>query len=207
MTLSDLVTGKVDILVISETKIDASFPSPQFLIPGFTEPCRRDRSGFTEPSRWDRSEFTEPYRRDRSGFTEPYRRAISGLTEPYRRDRSEFTEPYRRDRSEFTEPYRRDRSEFTEPYRQDRSEFGGGLILCVNDHIPSKLVFKSAADNESLFVEINLYKKKYLIGATYIPCKTSISKHLITLGKDMDTIIPNYDNIILMGDFNRPFYG
>ena len=32
--LSDLVTGKVDILLISETKIDASFPSPQFLIPG-----------------------------------------------------------------------------------------------------------------------------------------------------------------------------
>ena len=91
---------------------------------------------------------------------------------------------------------------FTEPYRRDRSEFGGGLLLYVNDHIPFKLVFKSAADDESLFVEINLYKKKYLIGATYNPCKTSISKHLITLGKDMDTIIPNYDNIILMGDFN-----
>ena len=65
-----------------------------------------------------------------------------------------------------------------------------------------KPVFKSDADNESLFVEINLYKKKYLIGSTYNPCKNSISKHLNSLGKDMDTIIPNYDNIILMGDFN-----
>ena len=118
--LSDLVTGKVDTLLISETKIDASFPSLQFLIPGFTEPYRRDRS-----------EFTEPYRRGRSEFTEPYRR-----------DRSEFTEPYRRDRSEFTEPYRRDRSEFGEPYKRDRSEFGGGLLLYVNDRILSKTRFQ-----------------------------------------------------------------
>ena len=47
-----------------------------------------------------------------------------------------------------------------------------------------------------------MYKKKYLIGSTYYPCKTSIRKHLNSLGKDIDTIIPNYDNIILMGDFN-----
>ena len=78
----------------------------------------------------------------------------------------------------------------------------GEVYYYVNDSIPSKLVFKSAADNESLFVEINLYKKKDLIGSTYNPCKTSISKHLNSLGKDMDTIIPNYDNVILMGDFN-----
>ena len=51
-------------------------------------------------------------------------------------------------------------------------------------------------------MEINLYKKKYLIGSTYNPCKTSISKHLNSLGKGMDTTISNYDNIILMEDFN-----
>ena len=77
-----------------------------------------------------------------------------------------------------------------------------GLLLYVNDSIPSKLVFKSAADDESLFVEIYLYKKKYLIGATYNPCKTSISKHLNSLGMMISISLPNSDNVILMGDFN-----
>ena len=34
--LSDLVKGKVDVLLISETKIDDSFPKGQFLIQGFS---------------------------------------------------------------------------------------------------------------------------------------------------------------------------
>ena len=42
--LSDLVANKIDILLISETKLDASFPSVNFLIPGFSKPYRRDRS-------------------------------------------------------------------------------------------------------------------------------------------------------------------
>ena len=36
--LSGLLSGKIDILVISETKIDNTFPTPQFAIPGFSSP-------------------------------------------------------------------------------------------------------------------------------------------------------------------------
>ena len=43
--LSDLIKGKVDILLISETKLDESFPSSQFSIPGFSTPYRLDRTG------------------------------------------------------------------------------------------------------------------------------------------------------------------
>ena len=39
------VRGNVNILMISETKIDDSFPSKQFLIDGFTAPYRLDRNG------------------------------------------------------------------------------------------------------------------------------------------------------------------
>ena len=39
------VRGNVDILMISETKIDDSFPLTQFLIEGFTTPYRLDRNG------------------------------------------------------------------------------------------------------------------------------------------------------------------
>ena len=42
--LKSLVENKVDILVITETKIDESFPSNQFLIEGFSTPFRADRN-------------------------------------------------------------------------------------------------------------------------------------------------------------------
>ena len=42
-----LVQGKVDILVITETKLDTTFPTSQFLIEGYSEPYRfnRNRNG------------------------------------------------------------------------------------------------------------------------------------------------------------------
>ena len=42
--LSDLVANKVDVLLISETKLDDSFPTGMFLIPGFSKPYRLDRT-------------------------------------------------------------------------------------------------------------------------------------------------------------------
>ena len=42
--LSSFVTDNIDILLISETKIDSSFPDGQFLIKGFSTPFRKDRN-------------------------------------------------------------------------------------------------------------------------------------------------------------------
>ena len=42
--LSQLIRGKIDVLLISETKIDDSFPEGQFLIDGFSAPYRLDRN-------------------------------------------------------------------------------------------------------------------------------------------------------------------
>ena len=39
-----LVRGKVDILVIKETKLDSTFPTSQFLIVVYSEPYRFDRN-------------------------------------------------------------------------------------------------------------------------------------------------------------------
>ena len=41
--LTDQITGNVDIMVISETKLDDSFPESQFKIPGYSSPFRLDR--------------------------------------------------------------------------------------------------------------------------------------------------------------------
>ena len=42
--LKALVTGNIDILVITESKLDSSFPNAQFMIDGFSEPYRMDRN-------------------------------------------------------------------------------------------------------------------------------------------------------------------
>ena len=41
--LSEAVLGNIDILMVSETKIDMSFPTSQFVIQGFAAPFRLDR--------------------------------------------------------------------------------------------------------------------------------------------------------------------
>ena len=42
--LSDQVKGNIDVLLVSETKIDASFPMRNSLIDGFSTPYRLDRN-------------------------------------------------------------------------------------------------------------------------------------------------------------------
>ena len=42
--LSEADLGNIDILMVSETKIDMSFPTSQFVIQGFAEPFRLDRT-------------------------------------------------------------------------------------------------------------------------------------------------------------------
>ena len=42
--LSDMISGKIDINLITETKLDSSFPSLNFKIKGCSNSFRRDRS-------------------------------------------------------------------------------------------------------------------------------------------------------------------
>ena len=41
--MKDIVMQHIDILVLTETKLDDTFPTAQFLVNGFSEPCRLDR--------------------------------------------------------------------------------------------------------------------------------------------------------------------
>ena len=45
-SLAELTRGNLDILVITETKLDHTFPEKQFLIPGYRKPFRQDRNKF-----------------------------------------------------------------------------------------------------------------------------------------------------------------
>ena len=42
--ITEFIKGNVDLMLFSETKIDDSFPTSQFLISGFSSPFRRDRN-------------------------------------------------------------------------------------------------------------------------------------------------------------------
>ena len=42
--LADIIRGRVDIMLISETKLDNTFPKAQFFLQGYSEPVRLDRT-------------------------------------------------------------------------------------------------------------------------------------------------------------------
>ena len=101
--LADLIVGKVDLLLISETKIDDTFPSSQFQISGFST-----------------------------------------------------------------------------PFRLDRTQNGGGIMLYVREAIPAKRIHSNIISEnfECFFVEINLYKKKWLIVSTYNSCRRILCENV-----------------------------
>ena len=41
--LQEVIGNNIDVLLISETKLDPSFPSSKFILDGFTPPYRLDR--------------------------------------------------------------------------------------------------------------------------------------------------------------------
>ena len=86
-------------------------------------------------------------------------------------------------------------------YRRDRNEDGGGLLLYVRDDIPSDLL-STDSSIEGMCVELNIRKKKWLIHCIYNPHKNFISSLLNEMGKNIDKYSSNYDNFILLGDFN-----
>ena len=122
-----LLKGNLDIILLSETKIDDSFPTNQFLLDGYST-----------------------------------------------------------------------------PYRLDRNCNGGGLLLYVREDIPSKKIKFVFPDPtfEGLFIEINLNKKKWLLGGSYNYHKSNISKHLESISLFLDNKVITYENILLIGDFN-----
>ena len=122
--LAECIKDNIDILVISETKIDDSFPTQQFMLPGFSS-----------------------------------------------------------------------------PFRFDRNQHGGGLLVYTREDIPCRLIHKSTKI-ESLFIEVNLRKQKWLLCTIYVPNSSLISAHIAEAQNDLDIFFPKYENFLMIGDFN-----
>ena len=92
---------------------------------------------------------------------------------------------------------------FSEPYRYDRNRKGGGIMIYILENIPSKLLEKHnfSDDTESLFVELDFRKVKWLLFGTYHSPSQNDIHYSNQLDKAIDTY-NNYDKIQLIGDFN-----
>ena len=90
---------------------------------------------------------------------------------------------------------------FYSPFRFDRNRNGGGIMLHLRQDTP-KNCFKSRFPLwESFFIEITLYKKKWLINCSYNPHKSNIGKHLDMVSRSLDALSTKNNNIALLSDF------
>ena len=86
-------------------------------------------------------------------------------------------------------------------YRLNRNAISDGILLYTREGIPSKLL-NTDLSSERFFVEIRLGKKKWLLCSSYNPKKSLIANHLNCIGRNLDSQPGQYENFILLGDFN-----
>ena len=74
--------------------------------------------------------------------------------------------------------------------RLDRNQFGGGIMVFVKEDIPSRVLSLNKSI-ESLFIELNFHKKKWLFCCTYNPNRNNISNHLDLSRRSFDLYSQN----------------
>lgn len=84
---------------------------------------------------------------------------------------------------------------------RNKSMKGGGVLLYVKSHIKYKIIHKSGYGQitEYVFAELLLENRKVVIGCIYNPPSSDISCLSVLLSR----LAVEYDDIILMGDFNK----
>ena len=90
------------------------------------------------------------------------------------------------------------------PHRKDRAIGAGGLLLYVNENIPSRKLkgITLPDDVEILCIEINLKKQKWVIIGIYNPPNMNNGYFIDYLSKTVEFYIKEYNNLVIMGDFN-----
>ena len=92
---------------------------------------------------------------------------------------------------------------YSKPYRFDRNRNGGGVFINVREDIPSRelKIHNNPEDIESIFIEINLIKTKWLFCGCYHPPSQSDQYFFENTGKALDKY-SKHDKFMLVGDFN-----
>ena len=93
---------------------------------------------------------------------------------------------------------------YLKPYRFDRNRNGGGAFIYVREDIPSRelKIHNTPEDIESIFIEINLIKTRWLFCGCYHPPSQSDQYFFENIRKALDRCSKHYDKFMLVGDFN-----
>ena len=93
---------------------------------------------------------------------------------------------------------------FRKPYRQDVTARSGGILVYVNENIPSRKLNKIKVPNDIQLIplEINLKKQKWLLLSIYRPQWCKENYFLAQLQLIIDYYIKDLPNILINGDFN-----
>ena len=93
---------------------------------------------------------------------------------------------------------------YSKPYRFDRNRNGGGVFIYVREDISSRelKIHNTPEDIESIFVEINVIKTKWLFCGCYHPPSHSDQYFIENIGKALHKYSKHYDKFMLVGVFN-----
>ena len=93
---------------------------------------------------------------------------------------------------------------FHEPLRLDINHRSGELLVYIKASLPSKILtkFKLPINIQIIPFEINLRKEKWLFVSIYKPPSQSNHYFLDILGDLLDFYSQDYDNKVILGDFN-----
>ena len=85
-----------------------------------------------------------------------------------------------------------------------RNDLWGGILIYIRTDIPYKELKKhnSSSNFEGIFIELNFRNKKWVLFGGYNPNKQLSDSFLRELSKSLDMYIANFDNLLLLGDFN-----
>ena len=93
---------------------------------------------------------------------------------------------------------------YSKPYRFDRNRNGGGVFIYVREDISSRelKIHNTPEDIESIFVEVNMIKTKWLFCGCYHPPSHSDQYFIENIGKALHKYSKHYDKFMLVGVFN-----
>ena len=89
-------------------------------------------------------------------------------------------------------------------FRRDRNKHGGGLLFYINENIPCKLVNDQIipSDIEMIMFEFLVRTRKWLCIGLYKSPSQNENYFLDILSKVLSKQISQYENVMLIGDFN-----
>ena len=87
--------------------------------------------------------------------------------------------------------------------RLDRNRYGGGICMYASQDIAARRVeYNSLCNIESICLELNLRKRKWLIIGIYKPPSHTEETFIKSLFSCLTNAAKEFENIVLLGDFN-----